>query len=307
MAPTAVLEAKRVRGASILVLILIFASSSPGFAVPIESVPESDIHGSAVILSSTAPTPPTAKIPDSPVHMFIRPGLNSRFELFFIDVRYGYDLVDFEFYKAWCLVKSKPIRRNAIHKIRLYNCYDPNLPPELRSMEWNQINYVVNHKKGSKEAIQQAIWHFAGSEKQTTFSVEAAQLIEEANLKGKDYKPAEGEFLAVICKPDDKKQPVFIEYKIPEAININFAPDAIVPAAAPAAAIYSFPAWFPLLAVIPVIPFIPTGPDSPPGPPPSPPSPPSVPEPSSLLLLASGISGILISRKVRKRMKKPYG
>jgi len=173
-------------------------------------------------------------------------------------------------------------------------------------MEWNQINYVVNHKKGSKEAIQQAIWHFAGSEKQTTFSVEAAQLIEEANLKGKDYKPAEGEFLAVICKPDDKKQPVFIEYKIPEAININVAPDAIVPAAALAAASDSFPAWFPLLAVIPVIPFIPWEPTPPPdwpSPPPSPTEP--IPEPSSLLLLASGIAGILISRKVGKRINKP--
>jgi len=295
------------RAALILILIFILLLPSPGFGVPIESVPEPDMHAGDSVTAATAPSPPSPKIPDSQVEMFIRDGTDTRFELFFLDVRYGYDLVDFEIYKAWCLAENRPIRRNAIHKVRLYNCYDPNLPPEFRGMEWNQINYVVNHKKGSKEAIQQAIWHFAGSEKQTTFSVEAAQLIEEANLKGKDYKPAEGEFLAVICKPDDKKQPVFIEYKIPEAININFAPDAIVPAAAPAAAIYSFPAWFPLLAVIPVIPFIPTGPDSPPGPPPSPPSPPSVPEPSSLLLLASGISGILISRKVRKRMKKPYG
>ncbi len=294
------------RGASILVFILIFASSSPGFAVPIESVPESDIHGSALIASSTAPTPPSAKIPDSPVDMFIRPGPNSRFELFFIDVRYGYDLVDFEFYKSWCLVKGKPIRRNAIHKTRLYNCYDPNLPPELKSMEWNQINYVVNHKKGSKEDIQQAIWHFAGSEKQTTFSVEAAQLIEEANLKGKDYKPAEGELLAVICKPDEKKQPVFIEYKLPEAINNDVAPDSIVPAAAPAAAGSSFPAWLPLLTVIPVIPFIPWEPTPPPDWPSPPPSPSeTIPEPSSLLLLASGIAGLLISRKAGKRIKKP--
>ncbi len=125
--------------------------------------------------------------------MFIRQGPNSRFELFFIDVRYGYDLVDFEFYKSWCLQKDKPIRRNAIHKIRLYNCYDPNLPPEFRGMEWNQINYIVNHKKGSKEAIQQAIWHFTYSGKPQKLSAEAAQLVEEANLKGKDYIPAEGE------------------------------------------------------------------------------------------------------------------
>ena len=48
--------------------------------------------------------PPSAKIPDSPVQMFIRRGPNGRFELFFIDVKYGYDLADFQFYKAWCLM-----------------------------------------------------------------------------------------------------------------------------------------------------------------------------------------------------------
>ena len=96
--------------------------------------------------------------------MFIRWGTDSRFELFFLDVRYGYDLVDFESYKAWCLAKHKPIRRNAIHKVRLYNCYDPNLPPEFKAMEWNQINYIINHKSGSKKDIQQAIWHFADGE-----------------------------------------------------------------------------------------------------------------------------------------------
>jgi hypothetical protein len=300
------LEAGQVRAASIFVLILILASSSPGFAVPIESIPEPDIHGGDLIASSTAPSPPSAKIPDSPIEIFIRPGPNSRFELFFIDVRYGYDLVDFEFYKAWCLVKSKPIRRNAIHKIRLYNCYDPNLPPELKNMKWNQINYVINHKRGSKEAVQQTIWHFANSEKPATFSMEATQLIEEADLKGKDYKPAEGELLAVICKPDEKKQPVFIEYKIPEAINVDVAPESLVPAAIPAGASGSFPAWLPLLTVIPVIPFIPWEPSSPPDWPPLPPSPTeTVPEPSGLLLLASGITSILISRKVGKRIKKP--
>ncbi len=261
------------RAASIFVLILILASSSPGFAVPIESVPEPDIQGGHLIASSTAPSPPSAKIPDSAVEIFIRPGPNSRFELFFIDVRYGYDLVDFEFYKAWCLVKSKPIRRNAIHKIRLYNCYDPNLPPELKSMKWNQINYVINHNKGSKEAVQQAIWHFASSEKPATFRLEATQLIEEADLKGKDYRPAEGELLAVICKPDEKKQPVFIEYKIPEAINVDVAPESLVPAAIPAGASGSFPAWLPLLTVIPVIPFIPWEPSPPPDLPSPPPSP----------------------------------
>ncbi|MFZ0932514.1 MAG: PEP-CTERM sorting domain-containing protein [Syntrophobacteraceae bacterium] len=295
---------KQMRAALILVLILIFSSPGQGFGVPIESVPEPDIHGSYQIASSIAPTPPLAKIPDSPVEMFIRQGSDSRFELFFIDVRYGYDLVDFEFYKAWCLAKGKPLRRNAIHKVRLYNCYDPYIPPEFSGMGWSRINYVVNHKKGSKEDIQQAIWHFTTGEKPTP-SVEATQLIKEANLKGKDYIPAEGELIAIICQLDGRKQPVFIEYKIPESIPLDVSAASFDSPMTVAAAGSFFPAWLPFLPLIPVIPFIPTGPNQPPdSPPPSPPT--TVPEPSSLLLLASGMAGILISRTAGKRIKKPY-
>lgn len=294
---------KQMRAALILILILIFSSPNQGFGVPIESVPETDIHGSDPITPGIAPGPPLAKIPDSPVEMFIRQGPNSRFELFFLDVRYGYDLVDFEFYKAWCLAKNKPLRRNAIHKVRLYNCYAPYLPAEFNGMGWNRINYVINHKKGSKEDIQQAIWHITAGEKLTKPSVEATQLIEEANLKGKDYIPAAGELMAIICKPDGQKQPVFIEYKIPETILADIAPASFAPAADLAAA--SIPAWLPLLPVIPVIPFIPTGPNPPPGPPPPPP-PPMIPEPSSLLLLTSVMAGILVSMTLRKRIKNPH-
>ncbi|MGA2939245.1 MAG: PEP-CTERM sorting domain-containing protein [Syntrophobacteraceae bacterium] len=289
------------RAALILILIFILLLPSPGFGVPIESVPEPDMHAGDSVTAATAPSPPSPKIPDSQVEMFIRDGTDTRFELFFLDVRYGYDLVDFEIYKAWCLAENRPIRRNAIHKVRLYNCYDPNLPPEFRGMEWNQINYIVNHKKGSKEVIQQAIWYFANSENQTKLSVEATQLVEEANLKGKDYIPAEGDLIAIICQNEGNKQPVFLEYIIPAAVVITEAPVIGAPPVIPPAAGFYIPPWLALIPLIPIIPFI-----IPPGPTPPPPPSPPVPEPSSLLLLASGMAGILISRTVRKRIKKPY-
>ena len=157
----------------------------------------------------------------------------------------GYDLVDFEFYKAWCLAKGKPIRRNAIYKIRLYKCYDPDIPPEFRHMGWNQINHVINHKSESKEAVQQAICHFTDSEKPMSLGREASQLVEEANLKGKDYKPADGELEAIVCLPDKKKQPVFIEHKIPVATasHMAAAPASLV-LVTPLLVAAASPSWF---------------------------------------------------------------
>ena len=309
----------------VLALILIFSSCGTCFAVPVKWAPDSEIRGGSVAAETTtpdaavqvaarggtpagnpdpnvqaaAPDPAFPKIPTAPVHMFIRQGPESRFELFFTDVRYDHDLVDFEFYKGWCLLKDKPIRRNAIHTVRLYNCYDPNLPGEFKNIGWNQINYIINHKKGSKEAIQQAIWHFTESKQTGTLKPEAYELINEANLKAKDYKPAEGELIAVICQPDAPKQPVFLEYKIPASAAVAVASDIFLPVIPTEGAMF-VPFWVPLIPLIPLVPVVPFTPDHPDEPKPPPEYPP-VPEPASWLLLASGMVGILVSRVAGKR------
>jgi len=224
---------------------------------------------------------PRAKIPESPVHMYIKNGQESRFEVFFLDVKYDYDLVDFETYKAWCLQKRQPIRRDAMHEVMLYNCYDSNIPEQFKRTDWNQINYIINHKNGSKEVTQEAIWALCDGGNAPE-SQEAVQLLNEAALKGRDFRPAEGDLLGVIGYAKGK-QPVLIEFLVPKSEVFDVAPAFFEPALAalPAAS----PSLLPLapLAVVPAIPFIP------PGPPPSPPpSPPSVPEPVTFFLFGSG-------------------
>ncbi|MCE5241650.1 MAG: hypothetical protein ABFD98_00995 [Syntrophobacteraceae bacterium] len=235
------------------------------------------------------------KIPPTTVHMFLRQGPESRFEIFFTDVRYDTDLVDFEFYQAWCLEKDKPIRRNAIHKVKLHNCYDPALPPAFRHMDWNRINYIINHKRGSKEAVQLAIWYFTNGEQPISLNEEAALLVEEAFLKGKSYVPTAGELIAIICQPDERKQPLFLVFKIPEP-PLEVASDIFIPPIPPVVGA-SFPFALAAIPLVPVVPLIPGGGDTPgdhdhPSP---------VPEPASLFFALTGAAGVLASRFRRNR------
>ncbi len=221
-------------------------------AVPITALPQEQATppGFYPALSETAKATPRANIPEGPVHMFIRYGERSRFELFFLDVQYDYDVVDFEFYDAWCLEKDKKIRTNALHQVRLYNVYDTDLPPEFKAMPWNQINYIINHKEESKTVTQDAIWYLADKHRMPV-SPEAMRLIEKAERQGKDFQPGEGELLAILCRAEGK-QPVFIEFRLPAAEVVAAFPVSYeLPTLAPEVA--WLPPWLPL-ALLPMVP-----------------------------------------------------
>lgn len=295
-----------------VILTIFLVRVSPISAVPITALPEEQATpGFYPASPETAKVTPRANIPEGPVHMFIRRGEQSRFELFFLDAKYDHDVNDFEFYKAWCLEKDKKIGTNALHQVRLYNVYDPDLPPKFKTMPWNQINYIINHKEGSKTVIQDAIWYLADNQKRP-ISPEAIQLIEKAALKGRDFQPGEGELLAIICSAEGK-QAVFIEFPIPEEEVIETFPVSYAPPP-PMPELSSLPLWLPLAAVPLITPFvIPDGSsDTPPSVPPSlasndipdtPPTPPvnPIPEPSSMLLIGSGLAGLYAWGKIKKR------
>lgn len=296
----------------ILILVLILAPSCYCFADPVapavapaqisqppvsiiasgtSSAPAAQSHGGPVSLTSVPTDDPIVKgkgaptgapnIPKFPVEMYVRDGKDSHFELFFLNVKYDYDLSDFQFYNGWCLRKGWPLPAHTIHVVRLYNSSDPNLPPEYKRMPWHQINYLINHKKGSKEAVQQAIWRLAKSPEPKKVSAEALRLIREANLKGKNYTPGVGDLVAIVCAPVKKEQPIFIEFKMLEG-----KPPVVKGATffSPAVSGFGSRIFFPFF------PYFPSNHDTPQPKPP-------VQEPSSLFLLAAGLVGILIARK----------
>jgi hypothetical protein len=317
----------------VVVLSVFVAGLNAVKAVPITALPQEQATapGFYSARSETAKVTPRANIPEGPVHMFIRHGERSRFELFFLDVQYDYDVVDFEFYNAWCLEKDKKIGTNAVHQVKLYNVYDEDLPPEFKTMPWNQINYIINHKEESKTVTQDAIWYLSDKHRKPV-SPEAMRLIEKAERQGKDFQPGEGELLAIICRAEGK-QPVFIEFRLPvaevvAAFPVSYEPPPTMPE------VTGLSPWLPL-GLLPMIPpFFLTGgsseppldtlpPDSIPDtipetipetiPPiipgvfPTPyigPTPGPIPEPASVILMGSGLAGIYVSRKILKRRAK---
>ena len=306
------------RATLVLAFILILGSACSGFAVPLGPAPGpagqgNDSPAIASGVASTAPlttTPPRSiaasgvpaedpiikgagsytgapNIPKFPVEMFIKMGASSRFELFFLNVKYDYDLVDFQFYKAWCLRRGAPLPTHTVHTVRLYSSTDPNLPLEYKRMPWRQMNYVINHKQGSKEDVQEAIWQLAKSHGRRKMSVKAVQLVKAANLEGKDFTPAAGDLVAIICDPKRNEQPIFLEYKVPPG-KPAVVKSAFFP---PAPTVGSFASRL----FIPPIFYWPSGGGTPPSP--------NVPEPSCLLLLATGMVGLFTSRQLGKRFQ----
>jgi hypothetical protein len=91
-------------------------------------------------------------------------------------------------------------RSPATHEVFLYSSLNP--PGELASESWDMINYVLNHKEGSVQDIQQAIWYFMRMDGQyNPSSVKAWALINDALKNGAGFVPGHGEVTAVICYP----------------------------------------------------------------------------------------------------------
>jgi hypothetical protein len=246
--------------------------------------------------------PPTVNIPRELITMYLKsPGADSRFEMRFEDIPDGYDLVNNDFYPGWCADRSKRIHRNTTHIVKLYSSYDPDLPPEARRINWNRINYLLNHKEGKQSSIQRAIWHLTNGSRRLPKEVES--LVRDAEEKGTDFIPGEGEVMAIICYSGIHKQMTFIEYGLPVVLSLAGAPPPIAelgaaPVIGPVAAAPSVP-WPLAFGVIPPIigPIFSGGGDGGGGGGDdggNPKPPPAVPEPATLTLFVIGLAVLSI-------------
>jgi hypothetical protein len=114
-------------------------------------------------------------------------------------------------YAGWCI--QDHIFGNLIQVAQvatLYSSIGSGLPADVRSLPWNKINYVLNHKiRGAGKTdlqffqdVQTAIWRLLG-EPNPDFGVspQAQQMVNAANANP-TYVPGNGDIVAVIVYSD---------------------------------------------------------------------------------------------------------
>ena len=146
------------------------------------------------------------------------------FELKLTNVPSGYDVSNGTFL-GWCIDSSIDMQRSpATHEVTLYSSLDSK-PGNLENQPWDMVNYILNHKQGNFEDVQEAVWHFinlnGGYAVQGSF---AEAMIDDAVANGAGFVPNGTQTVAVICYPlvltgEEKVQITIIEVAAPQEEN----------------------------------------------------------------------------------------
>ena len=139
----------------------------------------------------------------------------------------GYDVSD-GVYPGWC-IQDFVVGLLNNDPVMLYSTYDPNMPADVQSLPWNEINYVLNHKQGGISDVQIAIWFLVGDPVPSSLGpvTPAAQAMIDAANANPTYEPGTGDIVAVIVYSDgmgtdpNTKQETIIEVKLnPTAVSL---------------------------------------------------------------------------------------
>jgi hypothetical protein len=139
-------------------------------------------------------------LPSTPVRIEVKNGTETYFNTELSDVPAGYDVANTTYF-GWCVDRTANMTRSpANHEVILYSSSNP--PGNLASEKWDKVNYILNHKQGTPDDIQQAIWYFINmAGKYTPTSTMAWEIVSGALANGNGFIPANGQRIAIICFP----------------------------------------------------------------------------------------------------------
>jgi hypothetical protein len=169
---------------------------------------------------------PSLILPEDPVYMRAWRVGDSYWRTYLYDFPPGdYDVTE-GYYLGWCVDQGHYVTPGEMYyPVYLYSSYDPEIPSYFEDPDWDKVNYIINHKQGTWEDIQNAIWHFIsgpGGGSYSGWDPDVWAMINAANANGEGYEPDSGDVVAVLCDAGEGVQHTFIEVNtaVPEASTL---------------------------------------------------------------------------------------
>ena len=152
---------------------------------------------STLTITVAASEQPTVYLPSGAVLMTPDyDGSASWFNFTLSGVPLGYDVKN-GVYPGWCVQKYKEMASGTNNPVVLKSCYADNLPLHYQEIDWEKINYIINHKQGkNRVSVQYAIWNFTDHINYSTYPG-AQAIINDTNANSSGYIPQSGEILAI--------------------------------------------------------------------------------------------------------------
>jgi hypothetical protein len=145
-----------------------------------------------IAIANAAPWPnlPT----DMVVQLTVENGTTTYFISTLSGVPAGYDVHNGN-YPGWCIEMDEHMKRGDSHDVRLFASLTP--PDVFNYINWIKINYILNHKQGSMNDVQRAIWHYTDNQ---AVDGDALAMVQAADANYLGYDPLTGAVFAVICQ-----------------------------------------------------------------------------------------------------------
>ena len=126
----------------------------------------------------------------------------------------GYDATNGTYF-GWCINYDDPISYGQVYAGKLFSSLSTNLPPMLQALARDKVNYILNHKQGTFDDVQNAVWHALGQTNAPVTPLSQAMLA-GADAAGAGFVPASHEVVAIIIEPDEAGvQRLVIEMRCP--------------------------------------------------------------------------------------------
>lgn len=172
---------------------------------------------------------PSINLPPGTVNAtLINPGPLSYWKITLSNVPSGYDVTN-GIYVGWCCDQTFTINNGATLAVTLYSSYNPLQPWKGGDPGWNKVNYIINHKQGTADDVQAAIWHYIDSNGGNQADPDVIAMEAAANTNGGSYVPPPGGLLAVVLYKAGS-QATFIEVIVPAVqLTVTSAYDSPTP------------------------------------------------------------------------------